>query len=118
MMRSTGTSPVGAFGCHRGFRLACQSCPPGTSPGRGQRTPELEMALGFGGSYIFSALVCPIWFVTGVVRSVLQRPSWGVAAARILIPVVMGLLAVEEENMSGAASIFGLLAKADLSQYH
>jgi hypothetical protein len=50
--------------------------------------------LGFTGSYMFAALVCPTWFVAAVIRTVLRRPSGGVAAARILIPVVMGLLAV------------------------
>lgn len=46
------------------------------------------------GSYMFSALICPIWLVAGMVRTVLRRPNWSVAAARILIPVVTGLFAV------------------------
>ena len=46
------------------------------------------------GSYLFSALVCPIWFIVGVVRAVLRRPRLGVAAARVLIPVVTGLFVV------------------------
>ena len=35
------------------------------------------------GSYLFSALVCPIWFLVEVVRAIIRRPSLGVAAARI-----------------------------------
>jgi hypothetical protein len=44
------------------------------------------------GSYIFSAFVCPIWFLVSVVRTVVRRPSIRVAAARILIPIVTMLL--------------------------
>ncbi len=46
------------------------------------------------GCYIFSAVVCPIWFIAAVGRSILQQPPLGVAAARVLIPVVTGLLVV------------------------
>lgn len=47
-----------------------------------------------GGTFIFSAMICPIWLLVGLVRTVQQRPKWSVAAARILIPVATGLLAV------------------------
>ncbi|HEX7379717.1 MAG TPA: hypothetical protein VF278_21515 [Pirellulales bacterium] len=46
------------------------------------------------GSCLCSAMICPIWLVVAVVRSVLQRPGWGVAGARIFIPIVTLLLAV------------------------
>jgi hypothetical protein len=46
------------------------------------------------GNYMFSALVCPIWLIVGVVRTVLQRPRLSVTVARILIPVVTVLLVV------------------------
>ena len=45
------------------------------------------------GCYMFSVLVCPVWCVIAAVRAGLTRAGWGVAAARILIPVVTGLLA-------------------------
>jgi hypothetical protein len=44
------------------------------------------------GSYIFSALVCPIWFLVEVVRAIVRRPSLGVAAVRILIPLLTMVL--------------------------
>lgn len=44
------------------------------------------------GCYMFSFFVCPIWFVVGAVRSGIQRPGLGVAAARVLIPIVTFLL--------------------------
>jgi hypothetical protein len=46
------------------------------------------------GSYIFASLVCPPWFLFAVVRAVARRPSLGVASARVLIPLVTGLLVV------------------------
>lgn len=46
------------------------------------------------GSYIFSLLICPILFLTAVFRAMLRRPRLSVAAARVLIPVVTGLLIV------------------------
>ena len=57
------------------------------------------------GNYMFSVLVCPIWLVAGVVRSILQRPSRGVAAARILIPVVIGLLAVANYRLQATIAM-------------
>jgi hypothetical protein len=47
-----------------------------------------------GGSYLLSALGCPIWFLVAVVRAVVRRPSFGVATARVLIPLVTLLLVV------------------------
>ena len=53
------------------------------------------------GSYTFSALVCPIWFLAAVVRAVVRRPSLAVAAARILVPVVTGLLVIANFSLQG-----------------
>ena len=53
----------------------------------------------FTGSYLCSALVCPIWFLTAVVRSVVRRPSFGVAAARVLIPLVTLLLVITNSSV-------------------
>ena len=44
------------------------------------------------GCYIFSVLICPIWFVNSVVRALVQRPSPWIAVARILSPLVTLLL--------------------------
>lgn len=50
------------------------------------------------GCYFFSALVCPIWCIVGAVRAALKRPELGVAAARVLIPIVTGLLAFANDS--------------------
>ena len=46
------------------------------------------------GNYMFSALVCPIWFLISVVRVIVWRISPQAAATRVLIPVFTGLLVV------------------------
>ena len=57
--------------------------------------------VGLDGCYIFSSLVCPIWFLAGVVRAIARRPRLGVAAARILIPIVTGLLVAANYSVQG-----------------
>ena len=51
------------------------------------------------GNYLWSAIVCPIWVIVGVVRTVLRRPRWTVAVARLLLPVVTGSLAVANNRL-------------------
>ena len=41
-----------------------------------------------GGSYLFSVLVCPIWFLVSVVKSLIERPQWGVGLFRVATPAV------------------------------
>ncbi len=44
------------------------------------------------GGYILSAVVCPIWFLVGVIRAATQRSRYSVRAAVVLIPLATGLL--------------------------
>ncbi len=60
--------------------------------------------LGFVGAYLLSGL-CTIWFVVAVIRAVLRRPTWRVAAARILTPVVVGLLAFGNHHFQGTIAM-------------
>jgi len=53
------------------------------------------------GSCLFAAMVCPIWFLVGMVRAIVQRPGWGVAAARVLIPVATLLLVLANYSLQG-----------------
>jgi hypothetical protein len=53
------------------------------------------------GGYVFSALVCPIWFLVGVLRTVVRHPGLGVTAARILIPVTTVLLVAANYGVQG-----------------
>jgi len=57
------------------------------------------------GSYIFSALVCPIWFLVAVVRAIASRPSAGVAAARVLMPLFAGLLVAANFYLQGSIAM-------------
>ena len=47
----------------------------------------------FHGSILFSSLFCPIWILVSVIKSAIQRPGWGLALARLAIPVVTLLVA-------------------------
>jgi hypothetical protein len=55
--------------------------------------------VGVNGSYLSSALVCPIWFLAAVVRAIVRRPRLGVAAARVLIPLVTLLLVIVNSSV-------------------
>ncbi len=47
-----------------------------------------------GGCYVFSALVCPVWFIVSGIKTAIQRPPFLIATARLLIPVGVLLLAI------------------------
>lgn len=51
------------------------------------------------GSYLFSALICPIWFVVAIVRNITQRSSPGVIAARLLMPIIIFLLVIANSSL-------------------
>ena len=40
------------------------------------------------GSFLVSSLLCPIWILVSLLKSAIHRPGWGLALARILIPVL------------------------------
>ncbi len=40
------------------------------------------------GSYLWSILVCPIWFLVSVVKSLIERPKWAVGLFRVAIPAM------------------------------
>ena len=40
------------------------------------------------GSFLFSYLACPIWFLLSVVKNVIQRPGWRIALFRIAVPAL------------------------------
>jgi hypothetical protein len=49
------------------------------------------------GSFIFSYLICPIWFLVSVLKNAIQRPGWKIALLRIAIPAVtLGLVRANE----------------------
>ena len=44
--------------------------------------------VGNEGFWGFSLLICPPWFLIGVVKNIIQRPGWGIAALRISMPLL------------------------------
>ncbi len=43
----------------------------------------------FDGSYAFSGLICPIWFLVSLVKNLIWRPGWEVALFKIAMPVLV-----------------------------
>ncbi len=48
----------------------------------------LGLDVGVDGSFMFSLLACPFWFLASVVKNLIVRPDWRVARFRIAIPLV------------------------------
>jgi len=42
----------------------------------------------FTASFLWSSIVCPIWFLFSLVNSAIQRPGWGLALLRVGIPAL------------------------------
>ena len=42
----------------------------------------------FTASFLWSWIVCPIWFLVSLVKNAIQRPGWGLALLRIGIPAL------------------------------
>ena len=49
------------------------------------------------GSYVWSVLICPVWFVVSIIKNAIQRPGWIIAAIRIAVPAFTLWLAVTNE---------------------
>jgi hypothetical protein len=42
----------------------------------------------FGGTYMLSALICPVWFILSTMKNAVERPGWRLALLRIAIPAL------------------------------
>ncbi|HEY2759733.1 MAG TPA: hypothetical protein VGI75_03300 [Pirellulales bacterium] len=51
------------------------------------------------GSYMFSALVCPVWFLVALFRAGISPAAPGVSPARILAPVFTLILVIANANI-------------------
>lgn len=58
------------------------------------------------GSFI-SVVICPIWFLVSLVRTIIKRPGWGAGLARLVIPVVTLFI------VGGNASLQAKIANAN-----
>ena len=55
-----------------------------------------------GGSYLFSILACPIWFLVSVIKNLIELPGWSIALFRIAVPAltlgsVLGITAIQSK---------------------
>lgn len=64
----------------------------------------------FSGGVLLSYMVCPIWFLIALFRAIVGRASFGVATARVLIPIVTVLV------VSGAFIIQDITAMANATR--
>ncbi|MDP2795421.1 MAG: hypothetical protein Q8O25_15300 [Sulfurisoma sp.] len=52
----------------------------------------LVIDAGIFASFIFSALICPLWLLASAVASLRRRPGWRVALARLIAPALTLML--------------------------
>ena len=57
------------------------------------------------GSYLFSALVCPMWLLASVVRTMVWHRRFAVAAAQILVPIAVGLFVTANYYVQGKTAM-------------
>lgn len=53
------------------------------------------------GSYVFAVLVCPIWFLVAVILEFVQPPTWKVAIAQVLMPIVTLAIVLANSSLQG-----------------
>jgi len=68
--------------------LCCIGYHPGIRGSIGTAVVMVALDAVLSGTYILSAIVCPIWFLLSVVKSASNRPGWILALIRITIPTL------------------------------
>ncbi len=56
------------------------------------------------GSYIFSLLICPPWFLISFVKNIIQRPGWAIALLRVSMPLLTLAIAFGNGNLQWKVS--------------
>lgn len=51
------------------------------------------------GFYVWSLLICPLWFLISVVKNLLRRPGWRIAALRVAMPLLTFGIAISNANL-------------------
>ncbi|WP_068420408.1 hypothetical protein [Planctomyces sp. SH-PL62] len=73
----------------------------------------------FFGTFLFSMLICPIWFLVSLVKNAIQRPGWGLALVRIGIPALtLGLLKANDAVQLRVAEVNAQRIVAACEEYH
>ena len=44
--------------------------------------------VAYEGCYVFSLLICPLWFLISLVKNIIQRPGWAIALLRVSMPLL------------------------------
>jgi hypothetical protein len=71
------------------------------------------------GSFLVSSLFCPIWILVSLLKSAIHRPGWGLALARILIPVLtLWLVRANDAFQLRVAEANGQRIVAACEEYH
>lgn len=71
------------------------------------------------GSFLFSLLICPIWFVVAVVLVIVRRPNWVVALTRIQMPLFTLVLVFANNSLqTRVARINAARVVEACEQYH
>lgn len=55
--------------------------------------------VGTDGFYLFSIEICPLWFLISVVKNVIRRPGWRIAALRMSMPLLTFAIAFGNGNL-------------------
>lgn len=56
----------------------------------------------FSGSFLWSFLDCPIWFLVSILKNAIQHPGWRLALLRIAIPALtLGLVSANDAFQYG-----------------
>jgi hypothetical protein len=60
--------------------------------------------VGIEGCYTFSMLLCPLWFLMSLVKNVVWRPGWRIAALRVSMPLLTLGIAIGNGNLQWTVS--------------
>ena len=59
----------------------------------------LSWDVGNEGFWGFALLICPPWFLISVVKNIIQRPEWRIAALRVSMPLLTFAIAFGNGNL-------------------
>ena len=79
----------------------------------------LTLDVVHSGSFLVSALFCPIWILVSLAKSAIHRPGWGLALVRILIPsLTLGIVYANDAFQLRVAEANAQRVVAACEEYH
>jgi hypothetical protein len=55
--------------------------------------------VAYEGFYLFSALICPPWFLISFIKNIIQRPGWAIALLRVSTSLLTFAIAFGNGNL-------------------